>query len=246
MAAKAAARRALVLEPDLVEGLSALGLAVSVCELDWKEGSELFRKAHKLAPEDEAVLEGMVWLAAAFGRLDEAIVLARRLVALDPFYFACHLLLARLLASTGDYEEAEGVLATALKLELPIPQHFAALGRVRLYQGRYADAIAAFEQEPLEWERKTGIALALARLGPPASATAALQDMIAHHAKTCAVQIAEIYAFRNEKDSAFQWLERARVQQDTGIATMRCDPTFRSLHNDPRWADFLAKAGLPD
>lgn len=61
----------------------------------------------------------------------------------------------------------------------------------------------------MDWERKSGIALALARLGPPAAADAALQEIIAHDADIAAIQIAEVYAYRTERDAAFAWLERA-------------------------------------
>ena len=75
--------------------------------------------------------------------------------------------------------------------------------------GKLTEALAEFEHESMDWERKSGIALALARLGPPAAADAALQEIIAHDADIAAIQIAEVYAYRTERDAAFAWLERA-------------------------------------
>ena len=48
-------------------------------------------------------------------------------------------------------------------------------------------------------------------------ADAALARLIERFAGTAAYQIAAIYAYRGEKDQAFEWLERARRQGDGGL-----------------------------
>jgi tetratricopeptide (TPR) repeat protein len=60
-----------------------------------------------------------------------------------------------------------------------------------------------------------------------------------------AFQIAEIYAFRNEADKAFEWLERAYKQRDGGLAQIKCDPLLRNIQKDPRYRLFLQKMKLP-
>jgi Flp pilus assembly protein TadD len=126
------------------------------------------------------------------------------------------------------------------------PRRHAILGRIRLYQGRHAEALAEFEQDRVDWERKTGVALALFALGRRAEADAALQAMIDQDGEMAAIQIAEIHAFRNETDAAFHWLERAFVQHDHGVSLLRGSATFRRLHGDPRWLPYLAKIGIAD
>jgi TolB-like protein/class 3 adenylate cyclase len=244
--ARAAASRALDLSPDLVEGLVAMGHVLASGDLDWKGADATFRKATEVAPGNAAGLHSASWLAAIYGRIDEALALARRVVALDPLADNGHVRLARLLADSGAYEEAEAALATARQLTPAGPRHHAILGRIRLYQRRYAEALAEFEQEPVDWERKSGIALARSRLGPREAADAALQEIIVNDAETAAVQVAEVYAYRDEKDPAFAWLERAYVQHDHGVSLLRSFTTFRGLHNDPRWQAYLAKIGLAD
>ena len=61
-----------------------------------------------------------------------------------------------------------------------------------------------------------------------------------------AYQVAEVYAWRGEKDSAFQWLERARQQRDPGLASLRKDPLLVNIHNDSRWNPFLHSVGMAD
>ena len=54
-----------------------------------------------------------------------------------------------------------------------------------------------------------------------------------------------MYAFRGEADRAFEWLERAYVQRDGGLTTLKGDPLLKSLERNPRYAAFLKKMRLP-
>ncbi len=58
-------------------------------------------------------------------------------------------------------------------------------------------------------------------------------------------RLAGIYAWCNEKDRAFEWLDNAIERQDPFVALAPRDFAFDKLRNDPRWDDFLRKAGLP-
>jgi hypothetical protein len=77
-------------------------------------------------------------------------------------------------------------------------------------------------------------------------ADVALNRLIETSADTAAYQIAEVYAYRSEKDRAFEWLERARRQRDTGLTLLRIDPFLANLREDPRWDAFLRTMGLAD
>jgi len=57
-------------------------------------------------------------------------------------------------------------------------------------------------------------------------------------------QIAEVYAYRGDKDRAFEWLERgAPPARRENFGFMRCDPFLANLHEDPRWDVFFAQDG---
>ena len=47
--------------------------------------------------------------------------------------------------------------------------------------------------------------------------------MMKYHASN-AFEIATIYAFRNQTDKAFEWLDRAYAQRDTGLIGTKVDP----------------------
>ena len=120
------------------------------------------------------------------------------------------------------------------------------LGRLRLLQGRNQEALETFRKIDDEGIRPAGIAMAEFTLQHAKESQQALEDLIAKHAQDSAYQIAEIYAWRGEKDRAFEWLERAYRQRDGGIASIKTDQTLRSLHADPRFNVLVRKVNLPE
>jgi len=55
----------------------------------------------------------------------------------------------------------------------------------------------------------------------------------------------QIQAFRGDRESAFQWLERGLKVQDAGMRYVKRDPFLASLHGDRRFADLLRRMKLP-
>jgi hypothetical protein len=82
-------------------------------------------------------------------------------------------------------------------------------------------------------------------LGDTKASQQALEKLMATGAGDAAYQIAEGYAWRGEKDKAFEWLERAYRQQDGGLASIKGDPLLASLRSDPRYAAVLRKLNFP-
>jgi len=56
---------------------------------------------------------------------------------------------------------------------------------------------------------------------------------------------AVIYSGLNEKEQAFQWLEKAFQERSGLLIFLRVDPVSGNLHSDPRFADLLARLNLP-
>ena len=82
-------------------------------------------------------------------------------------------------------------------------------------------------------------------LGDAKASQQALDQLIASDAADAAYQIAEVYAWRGEKDRAFEWLERAYRQLDGGLASIKIDPLLASLRTDPRFTALLRRLNFP-
>ena len=78
------------------------------------------------------------------------------------------------------------------------------------------------------------------------SGYAALRELMMKYHASNAFEIATIYAFRNQTDEAFEWLDRAYAQRDPSLMSTKMEPLLNSLHNDPRFAALLKKLNLPN
>ena len=58
--------------------------------------------------------------------------------------------------------------------------------------------------------------------------------------------IAEVHAFRGQKDEAFTWLDRAYAQRHPYLSIIKGDPLLKNLEADPRYKTFLRKMNLPE
>ena len=90
-------------------------------------------------------------------------------------------------------------------------------------------------------------ALAMARQigNDRAAADASLKLLIDKHAEGMAFQIAEVYALRRDPDKTFEWLDRAWTNRDSGIQFLLINRFILRYRDDPRFAAFCKKIGLP-
>jgi TolB-like protein/Tfp pilus assembly protein PilF len=242
--ARAAARHALELEPELAEGHAELGWVQMSYEWDWHAADASYARALDLGAGNRSIVGAASVLADSLGRSEDAVALARRAATLDPLSFIAHGNLALRCLNSGLLEEADTALEQAFKLNPRAALMHSVLGTLRLEQGRPDEALAAFQQENVEQLRLAGTAMAQHALGRRAECEAAQQELIDKCAEDGALQIAEAFAYRGNADLAFEWLERAYLQRDSGLAQMQSWPLLRNLHGDPRWRPFLEKMGL--
>jgi hypothetical protein len=101
-------------------------------------------------------------------------------------------------------------------------------------------------REPEEAFRLWALAIVHHALGHGAESDVALEELIEKYSLDSANQIAESHAARGEADAALEWVERAYVQRDPGLAQVKVNPQFLSFQGDPRWRMFLKKIRLAD
>jgi len=245
-AAREAVERALSFESDLPDALHARAMIQTNFEYDWKGAAETLRKALALAPQDPALLTEAGNLAGARGRSTEALDFMRRAVALDPVNAQAREFLGGTLLFLGHREEARAEYKRVIELNPSAPFAYAGVGQSYLLEGNFEEAAAAAQQDAAEWARL--LIVSCARWGQKRvpESDAALAELVAKTSETAAYQVAEAYAYRNDRDKAFEWLERARRQNDAGMPVLRPDTLLSNLHDDPRWEALLRAVGLTD
>ncbi|HET9952157.1 MAG TPA: protein kinase [Candidatus Eisenbacteria bacterium] len=242
--AREAVERALSLDPDLAEGHAGLAWIQLLHDWNWGGAEASVRRALELAPGDAEVLRRAGELARSLGRTEEAIGFFRRALEQDPLSAAAYHALGTVLHYSDRFTESEPAFRKALELAPQRAGSRAALSITLVALGRGEEALTEAKREPTEWARLWSLAIVHHAMGRRAESDAALRELIERRASDSAAQIAEVYATRGESDAAFEWLERAYLQRDSGISDSKSNSELRPLHGDPRWSAFLRKMGF--
>jgi TolB-like protein/Tfp pilus assembly protein PilF len=243
--ARAAADRALSLSPKLAAAHIARGGVLQMADFDWRGAEEEYRRATELAPNDGSANFKLGNQLATFGEMEQAIELTRQALATEPLRANWHDWLAVYLLGFNRLDDAERANRRALELQPLATQYHLTLTIIEIQRGNAAAALAAAQQEPPgSWQ---DVALAFARQigGDTSAGDAALKTLIDKDAGTSAYQIAEVYALRNDANETFAWLDRAWSNRDPGVAVLLFDPVILRYKEDPRFAAFCRKIGVP-
>ncbi len=244
--ARDAVARALAIEPDLPDALYARAWLETNFDFNWSAATQTVSKAMALAPADPNMLIAAANLETALGNTDRAIEIYRKAVELDPVNAQSRSFLAFGLANTKRFAEARAEYARVIELNSSAPWAHAGLGLAYLLQNKFEEAANEAQADAGDWARLLIVSCARWAQKRVEESDAALNELIKNEAELAAFQVAEAYAYRGDKDRAFEWLERARRQRDPGLGNLRKDPLLESLYHDPRWNAFLHTMGLAD
>ncbi|HZS18432.1 MAG TPA: tetratricopeptide repeat protein [Candidatus Udaeobacter sp.] len=244
--ARSDAEKAVAIAPELAEARAALGWVLFF--IDWKftEGIAELKRAKELSPTNPTANDLLARAILYLGWLDEAERQARHAVELDPLSVIAQGNLARVLLYAGKLDEADAAARKAVELQPAAASSHRWQVIVAVERGDGETALREAQAEPDEGYRRFELALAQYVRGDRIAADAALADLIANGRDNLAYQIAEVYAVRGENDKAFEWLQIALENHDTGMLNLLVDPLLRGLRDDPRYNKFLAKLGLPE
>ena len=219
---------------------------LAIISWDWAGAKTQLDEALASAPRDPEALFRRGILARALGHPDEALVDFHKGLELDPLRVICHVQLAMLLDALGSPDEARAAAETAIAISPTVSKAHLLVGLLELKAGHLDAASAAMEREPAEYYRLEGQAIVAFASKRTAESHAILRRLIEAHQETAAVQIAQAYAYRGERNQALDWLERAVLQRDPGMVNVKTDPMFAGLRGDSRYKAVLRKMNLPE
>ena len=253
--AERAVRRAISLDSTLSEPYAVLGV-LSDRRYEWREAERAYHMALIRNPNDATAHQWFGKLLAHQGRLEEAEAEMRRALELDPLSAVTHYNLGQVLYGQRRYDQAAAELTRALSIAPTLRAAHATLGYVWASQGRRNDALREFELAAGRAGSRAGsdiavLAYGYALAGRPDTAAQLLDVALARRtadpsiaAATSAADIAIAYMALGELDSAFAWLERARVEYDTDLQAFVASPVLEPLHGDARYAALLSRMNL--
>ena len=249
--AREAALQSLSLDPTLAVAHTALAYETLMYEWDWEAAERSFQAALALDPNSAETRHWYAYLLAALNRSDEAIAQARLALELDPVSLSVNSGLAWHLYFVGRYQEAIEQLERTMELEPTFAIARFDKGMLLMQLGRTEDAVLEFQTAVRLSSRAplclAGLGTAYAVAAREQDARAILRELTAllEQRYVPAIYLAGIHAALGEKDTAFEWLEKAYQQRSNYLIFLDVEPAFRTLRSDPRLEEMLARLNLP-
>jgi TolB-like protein/Tfp pilus assembly protein PilF len=250
--AKAAALKALKLDPNLAEAHTAVGKIHNFVDIDNQASIHEFERAIELKPNDATAHH---WIGSGplvnLGRFDEAMAHGKRAVELDPLSQIMNTDYGSIFLYAGKFDEAIGLLRKALDLDPTFGYGNQVLATAYQAKGDLPNAIAQFEKAKQFSDdpviiAQLAAAKALAGDKNAAQKTLAELDTIAQQREVVAYARALLYLSLGNKPEALRWLEQGFAERDGGdISAINVAPMLVSLHGDPRFEALVQKVVSP-
>ena len=250
--ARAAALKALQLDPKVAEGHLALGKILSFEDIDLSGAAREFQRAIELQPNNATAHH---WYGngplAALGKFDEAIAEGKKSIELDPLSPIINADHGNNLYYARRFDEAIAQLRKAVELDPTFFYSHYNLGITLEAKGDLPGAIAEYEKATQLSDDALASALLAAAKTKSGDKSAAKQglaelDRIGLQREGAAYSRAVIYLSLNDKDQALRWLEQSFADHDgSNIGYVKVDPLLDPLRGDPRFEALVQKVIAP-
>ena len=246
--AKAAATRAVQLDPMSSEAHTSLAFALEQYPWDWVAAGHEFRRALELNPGYAIAHDWYGYHLITIGRVADGIAELRTAENLDPLSLIISAGLADALFIAHRYDEAMRQLHKTLELDPNYAIAHNHVGEVLIQQGNATASIPEF-QRAIEvsghnWAFDANLAYAYALSGRSEDAQAIVDDLtLQHHDNgNVAANIALAYMGFGNADLTMHWLDVAYDTRFEPVILVR--PQFDNLRSDPRFQGLMRRVGL--
>lgn len=245
-----AVERALAIDPSLPE-VRATNAWYQLRAYDWDGAEATFREALAVAPDNTNALHWLSHTLAWLGEFEEAIDVARRCVEVDPGSLFMKTNLAYILVDARMYEEG---LQLSRELIRNAPDHIVQQRNHALHSFRAGDARAGADAFVAYTGLTGGDVNAAARIGEMIIAYnetgqrgSITPDLIAD-TQLSRQLLAQYFAFVGNAEQTIAELQAA-VAEDVGsraVFSMKINPAYDFIRDDPRFVALLQEVGLAD
>jgi serine/threonine protein kinase/tetratricopeptide (TPR) repeat protein len=249
--AKGAAMQALDIDDSLAEAHTSLGLVKEHFDWDWAGAEREFKRAIELNPNSATAHHWYGDYLSNMGRLDEGMRESKKAVELDPLSLMINTTIGWQLYLTGHNDQAVDQLHKVLDIDPKFSPARRIIEEVYAHMGKHKEAVA---------EREKALSLS----GGPELAASIEDDFnksgykgvlqswleglteLSKHSYVSSYSIAESYMRVGEKQKAFEWLEKAYEDHDSGLVSVAVEPMFEPIRTDPRFKDIVRRLKLPN
>jgi TolB-like protein/DNA-binding winged helix-turn-helix (wHTH) protein/Flp pilus assembly protein TadD len=242
-----AARRAVGANPDLAEAHYALGYLNWLLEWDWPAAETSFRRAVDLDPRYAWAHVSLGHLLSQMGRHSEALAEMRRARELDPQNAMTHAMSSQVAHQARDYQAALDHASQAIALDQELWIGYIMRGQAYGQLGQLDSALDALAiASRFSGDNSKAIAFSaytLARAGRRDQAREVLASLetLSRKRYVPPYALAIAHAGLDDREAAFQSLDRAFAAHDVHLIFLPVDPKWDAYRSDPRFEALLAR-----
>jgi serine/threonine-protein kinase len=250
--AKAAAARALDIDPDLAEAHISLAYTSFTFDWNWPEATRHIEQALALNRGAVRDSSSYAFYLTVAGRFDEAIRVSKEAVDRDPLSASASHTYAVQLGLARHIDEAIAECRRTIEIDPNFAVAHDVLGALLSETGLYREALTENEKavalNPLSPMFKAFLGYTRARMGQADAARRLLEELQSASAQryTPALASAVVYVGLGDRDQALAWLEKAYAERYTRLAYLRREVVWDPLRADPRFQDLARRIGLPE
>lgn len=249
---KAAAAKAVELDPNFADARVTLGFLKWQPDLDWRGAETQFRQAIALSPNNASAHDLLGFLLVTMGRTQEALREGQIAQQLDPHNDHLSLILYH----ARDYDGSIRMALWMLRQDPKNGNTHCLLWGDYFKKEMYREAIDELSQcYSLYGYPKVGSNLqktfaASGYRGAMRQFAKDIEHLQAANQVYLPGNLVVAYTILGDKNLAFYWLEQAyehreMVSIDGGVFMMGSEPMLDALRSDPRFKDMLRRVGLP-
>jgi TolB-like protein/DNA-binding winged helix-turn-helix (wHTH) protein/Tfp pilus assembly protein PilF len=248
--ARAAAVRSLALDETQAEAHASLAMIAESYDYDWVTAEKEFRRAIQLNPNYATAHHWYAECLAFQGRFDEALKESDIALGLDPLSLIIASDRGVILYFSRHYDQAIEQFHAVQELDRNFPR-----ARMIIFayveQGQYAKAIAEIaawrrlDPSPWSWALEAYIE---GRAGHHAPARRALTKMEEEANREPQMDLSVMSSVANlavhDYDKALASLENAYSKRSNALTSLKVDPVYDALRDQPRFQSLMHRVGL--
>jgi len=246
--ARAAADRAIELDPNQSDAHSILANITFFYDWDRPDAEREFKRAIELDPNSARAHQWYGILLYYSRRFDEAREQFRRAKELNPLAIQIDLTMVMLFEAEHNYDRAIELDRRILS-EHDHPTPRALLGLLYADKKQYKDAIIEAQKAVALAGKDPDLNLVLANIdaqsGRRDEALAIVREFVSNQkALTVPFTIAGVYAELGDRQQMYYWLDMAIEQRSPACLKLDIAEVFDAYRSEPRFQEILRKAGL--
>ena len=250
--AKAAARKALEIDPTLAEAETSLATVKFNYDWDWNGAAAGFAKSIEDNPSYATAYQRYSLYLMATGRAEDSVAQINKARELDPLSISINFSLGWRFYMARQYDRAIQQLRNTLEMDPSYELPHLVLGMSYAMKGDFVSAIPEL-RKAVELSHGTplmtsALANAYAQSGNKAESERLLADL-SQESRTHYVSpyyFALVYVGLGESDKAIDELEKAFADRSNGLVFLKVEPELDSLRSDPRFLALQQRLHFPE